>query len=290
MINSLLQSNTATSFSGGGISSEESITSIESSTVINNEASAGGGIFIRRPLSSLTIKDSSISNNSASGVGGGICSFYRARVSVTNTTIEGNRSARGGGLCLYSEAKVVNSTISGNSASIEGGGFILGQANVTLNNVTVSGNSALSRGGNLLLNSFAALTMTNSILANSNTEDCYIVNGEGFISADDSNIIQDGSCGTSALSINPRLGSLQFNGGTTKTHALLSGSLAINSGNGISCETFDQRGFERVGNCDIGAFEFIPSGPPVPPPPPSPTPFNPASVVPPIMLLLGDEE
>src|SRR5436309_2189683 len=59
----------------------------------------------------------------------------------------------------------------------------------------------------------------------------------------------------------PLLGPLQDNGGSTFTHELLSGSLAINAGdpNFTPPPFFDQRGpgFDRVvnGRIDIGSFE-----------------------------------
>jgi hypothetical protein len=64
----------------------------------------------------------------------------------------------------------------------------------------------------------------------------------------------------------PRLGSLQENGGGTWTHALLWDSPALDAGRNFSGD-FDQRGFPRViraaasnssDGTDIGAFEFIP--------------------------------
>jgi hypothetical protein len=72
--------------------------------------------------------------------------------------------------------------------------------------------------------------------------------------------------GTSGAPIDPLLdpNGLQNNGGPTKTHALLSGSPAIDKGNS-SGSFIDQRGFIRpVGSAgvsdgdgsDIGAFEF----------------------------------
>ena len=54
------------------------------------------------------------------------------------------------------------------------------------------------------------------------------------------------------------LGVLVYNGGATqmKTHALLPGSPALNSGDNGSCPSTDQRGFPRpVGVCDMGAYE-----------------------------------
>jgi hypothetical protein len=66
----------------------------------------------------------------------------------------------------------------------------------------------------------------------------------------------------------PRLAPLGFYGGGMLTHALLSGSPALNAGNNcvtnLSCAsnnppvvlTTDQRGASRIGNVDIGAFEL----------------------------------
>src|SRR6185503_13204243 len=69
---------------------------------------------------------------------------------------------------------------------------------------------------------------------------------------------------------NPRLGSLQFNGGPTETLALGGGSAAIDAGHpstpggaGFTCTLTDQRGVARPVDgdglngprCDIGAYE-----------------------------------
>ena len=85
--------------------------------------------------------------------------------------------------------------------------------------------------------------------------------------------------GTPGATIDPLLGPLQDNGGPTFTHALLSGSPAIDKGHSSGSAT-DQRGFTRPGGQptienatidgdggDIGAYEV-----PAPPPTPSPTP------------------
>jgi hypothetical protein len=64
----------------------------------------------------------------------------------------------------------------------------------------------------------------------------------------------------------PKLGSLQMNGGATQTHALLAGSPAIDAGPDAACVsnftgtplTVDQRGVPRPASthCDVGAFEL----------------------------------
>src|SRR6185369_5191626 len=54
------------------------------------------------------------------------------------------------------------------------------------------------------------------------------------------------------------LGALASNGGPTQTHALLSGSPAINAGTATGALTTDQRGVARPQGAavDIGAVEF----------------------------------
>jgi hypothetical protein len=72
--------------------------------------------------------------------------------------------------------------------------------------------------------------------------------------------IQNGVNGN-IVGVNPLLGPLQNNGGTTMTHALLLDSPAINAGeNVLEAGLMDQRGvgFPRIlgGTVDIGAFEI----------------------------------
>ncbi len=108
--------------------------------------------------------------------------------------------------------------------------------------------------------------MNNTIIANSTAGgDCENV---GTVNASYSLIEGGLACvsGTNSnnLTGDPNLGPLQNNGGTTNTHALLTGSIAIDAGN--STLTTDQRGMMRpvndpnspngTGNlADIGAFE-----------------------------------
>jgi hypothetical protein len=72
------------------------------------------------------------------------------------------------------------------------------------------------------------------------------------------------------LNVNPMLGPLANNGGPTQTHALLTGSVALDSASpappgsgGNSCERTDQRGVLRPqnGRCDMGAYERRPGIP-----------------------------
>jgi Ca2+-binding RTX toxin-like protein len=64
--------------------------------------------------------------------------------------------------------------------------------------------------------------------------------------------------GGDKINVDPRLGPLMNNGGSTFTHALLAGSPAIDSGGGDAVP-IDQRGVPRKSS-DIGAYEFARCG------------------------------
>jgi hypothetical protein len=54
----------------------------------------------------------------------------------------------------------------------------------------------------------------------------------------------------------PLLLPLADNGGPTQTRALQAGSPALDAGNPATCPSLDQRGYLRLGQCDIGAYEL----------------------------------
>src|SRR5207244_445157 len=66
--------------------------------------------------------------------------------------------------------------------------------------------------------------------------------------------------GTKALALDAKLGELAFNGGPTKTVAVLVGSPARDSGSNPTNATYDQRGanYKRSSGSgvDMGAFEL----------------------------------
>ena len=224
----------------------------------------------------LSVIDSTISGNTAGDDGGGLSSdsyFYYSQTFVINSTISENVAVEGGGgieVDQVSTAEVVNSTISGNEAAL-GGGLYVYYGDVILTNTTFSDNSANYGGGVYLIDGTGSLT--NTIIANSNGDDCVLA-GTASIDTNVNNLIEDGTCNP-LLSGDPNLGPLQDNGGLTETHALLSGSIAIDAGDnaGAAGLGFDQRGpgFDRIVNeiVDIGAFEVQLSPPPTSVPEPS---------------------
>ncbi|MBS9391304.1 MAG: hypothetical protein HEQ33_21370 [Dolichospermum sp. WA123] len=300
---------------GGGITNYGTLL-LKDSTISNNSAAgSGGGIFNNSGFNNsgtVTITNTTISNNSAEKSGGGISngdgtySYTAGTITINNTTISGNSAKENGGgifngdgFSSYTAGIITmnNTTISGNSARENGGG-IFNQEKTYLNNSTITNNTAdldsnnNGTGGGIynLDDDYnpREVYAKNTIIAGNFDTGIYNPDIYGPINGNDFNLIGNingasGTIGTGTDIVKPNilLGSLQNNGGTTQTHALLDGSPAINAGknslvpldtkdldgDGNTTETipFDQRGtgFSRIVNnlVDIGAFEFqgIPS-------------------------------
>jgi CSLREA domain-containing protein len=246
---------------------------------------AGGGIAIDGG-GSATLVETTVSGGTAA-LGGGI--YNKGTLALVRSTVTGNNASSGGGMFMTNTATttITNSTISENNALNDGGG-ILGQNSGTLHvfSSTITGNQADSNldgsgiGGGVYVSSPGTWTFQNTILAD-NYESILLLGtyaqtpGDcaGTIDVSAGNVIianYDTSHCTvtgSFILAEPYLGLLQMNGGPTKTHALLNGSPAINTGNPSGCNDalgaalhVDQRGaFRPKGSgssaCDIGAYE-----------------------------------
>jgi hypothetical protein len=239
---------------GGGIFAYGDVT-VTGSTISGNFASIyGGGIH----GGSVTVASSTISGNSTLAFGGGISTgYYGGNVTVTSSTISGNSARNGGGiLTKRGNVKVTSSTISGNSAWTNGGIYAYGDGEVTVADSIVAGNSADYRAPDLRRGN-----VRHSLIGD-NTGSFL---GEVPVGSPDArgNLIGGPINGI----INPRLGPLADNGGPTQTHALLTGSPAIDAGDPRSSPPpeFDQRGNPRVADgdadgvprIDMGAFEVL---------------------------------
>jgi hypothetical protein len=282
---------------GGGIRNDHATLTLSNCVVSGNTAAAGGGI-LNDGLSGaavLQILSSTISNNSGSNAGG----IYNngessgaATLTITACTLSGNRATSGGtGGGIYNDGshsgsaglQVITSTLSSNAANAYGGGIYndasLGRATLAVNASTLSGNSAGQFGGSIMNIgnvTGAKLDIGDTILqAGGSGQNFYNLggtvtshgynlssdNGGGFLLAAGDQILAD-----------PKLGPLQDNGGPTFTHALLTGSPAIDKGKRDAVSALalnaDQRGLARpvdlptIANAsggdgsDIGAFEF----------------------------------
>jgi hypothetical protein len=223
----------------------------------------GGGML--NEASSPTLANIYFFTSSATENGGGMHND-NSSPGLTNVTFFNNQARIGGGVAGFdnSNPKLVNVTFSQNSASFHGGGMGNARNSPTLINVTFWGNSAQAGGG--MFNSQGSPTLINTIIANSPSGgDCV-----GAINAASSNNLIEGTTNTCGLingvggnivGADPHLGPPTINnGGSTPTHALLSGSPAIDAGTNANqiCPETDQRGAPRPqgSQCDIGAVEF----------------------------------
>ena len=282
---------------GGGIRASGDLVLINS-TVSDNQAGAGGGIT--HFGSQLTLTDSTVGDNTAAGNGGGIEKRY-GHMTATRSTISGNSAGAGGGIHIrnFTQLTVINSTVSGNSATGKGGGVYTYTGDINLNSSTISNNSAGGEGGGFYNLSVADV---NDSLISGNTasgagdevsskvsfvffrEYDTVFGHSGLTTADaivgftpiGSNVTatSDGSDPTPLSSI---LSPLADNGGPTLTHALVSGSPAIDHVVYTHCVSYsilggvDQRGEPRnvdgdgspspnTFECDAGSYEFQGTG------------------------------
>ena len=293
LINSIVNGNRAVGNGGGIFATFGNVSLTNNSTVSGNSSSYDGGGILTR-AGDVTLHNSSVSGNVSgydnagfrSSDGGGIRTSD-GNVSLTNSTVSGNSSLDdGGGVFTFNgNVSLINSTLSGNSSG-DGGGGIWGRAStVVIVNSTIAGNSSPIGGGIRLASSSSSLTLRNSIVAgNSDNGTAPDVDATGVALNDliiENSLIGDttGSGITATTGVGnildqpALLAPLADNGGPTLTHALLSGSPAIDAGDdamavdvdgnallrdqrgGASTRVFDDPTATGTG-VDIGAFEL----------------------------------
>lgn len=150
----------------------------------NPGANSGGGIQSEGylTLDNVVVKDNLIEDTLW---GGGGIAIYSGRLTINNTTIDGNTGHAGGGIVLFDDTQFIstNSTISNNvspediESSYSPGGGIMGYDNVLVNitNTTISGNLA-TEGGGLYLSSNTNGFILNTTITNNTTT----ANGAGL--------------------------------------------------------------------------------------------------------------
>jgi hypothetical protein len=259
---------------GGGIYNNSGTLTVSNSTFFGNTAStplagSGGAIYNH---GTLTVTDSALFGNIATFYGGGIDDY--GTLTVSNSTLSGNSAggsvSRGGAIYIYTDTPnpvtLTNVTLTANRASLSGGG--LNVANVSssspiLHNTLIAGNFRGATG-----------TTPDDVYGRLDAGGDYNLIGDGSGMTGLSNGVNGNLVGSADNPIDPLLGPLADNGGPTLTHALLSGSPAIDAGNNAYATDWDQRGpgFPRIVNgiIDIGAFEVQapaagrPAGQPLP--------------------------
>lgn len=275
----------------------------------------GGGVLYRAALSSgggLNINNCAFLDNAAEDNGGGISSD--TNTNITNSLIAGNVAFSGtdfGGGMFFAQTEtasatlnLTNTTISGNSINNAtnggiGGGLFVGRFNVAgltstanITNCTITGNTAIGtggRGGGIAAQTAVTTRLRNTIVAGnqattSGPDFSLSPNGTMSVVSGGTNLIGNDSSSTGWIgsdllnNLTSNLGALANNGGETDTHAVPTGSSALNAGQNCvvdsTCATFnapanvttDQRGENRLIDgftqqfalfVDIGAYEKL---------------------------------
>ncbi len=274
--------------SGGGIHTNTATLTVDVSVIRANEATdinSGGSAYgggIAANSTAYTVTDSEISGNAATA---------------------GPQFAFGGGMDIEyasADSEIVDSTITGNSATADpssgaayGGGVSVDSTpsgiKETLANDTIAGNNVAASGSggggvDVYMNTGQVVVQNSIVAANqdggASAPDCVGSFG-GSLTSGGYNLIGDSTgcnfgnssgdqIGTGSAPIDPLLGALANNGGTTLTMGLLIKSPAVDAGNPGGCKsgsgqslTADQRGDPRPTDgdadgtavCDIGAYE-----------------------------------
>ena len=239
---------------GGGIFANGNIILSYSSVSDNHVVTAisgrgqGGGLYT--PAGSTNLNHSTIESNSATGLGGGMAvSLSTVQHQISNSTISNNTGLRGGGVNLtgYGTLAVDHSTIAFNHATYSAAGFggLAGcyGCSVTLDSTIVANNTdGLENSSSDLYLDPALLHGSKNLVMSSNLS----FPPPGFIT----------------VSSDPKLAPLNFNGGSTRTNALLASSPALGQGKTVPAISTDQRGvgYPRSaglnGSVDIGAYEY----------------------------------
>lgn len=286
------------------IDKDLTITGSDSTSPVTLSGGNTTHIFTIQVANTVNLSNLTIINGQKNGNGGAV--FNLGNLTITNSTLTGNKASGDGGAIDSDNGTLTihNSTISGNEADRDGGGLHhCGSSTATLVNVTITNNRAdadndtIGEGGGIAQISSNPLTLHNTIVAgNFNEDGASDANDDVFVNTAPPSAIDAGSSnnligvdtgltgishgtngnqvGTAGSPIDPLLGPLASNGGPTQTHALLTGSPALDAGDNTKSDaaglTTDQRGtgFARKADSndpdttdtvDIGAFEALAS-------------------------------
>ena len=247
---------------GGGIAAQSNISLAYSTLSFNQASGPGGGAFARR---GGLVNASTISNNTADTVAGLDIKVFQVYSATSALTIK-------------------NSTISGNTATTTAdglyttAGLFTTAGFVTISNSTIAFNTVQGTSGaaGVELSHYStsdSVTLQSTIIsgnfAGAYERDFASIAGATATFVTGTNNLVGQSFGYPAVATSsacPLLGPLRDNGGLTLTHALLSGSPAIDTGNNTASSlNYDQRGsaatngtldYPRMsGTTDIGAYE-----------------------------------
>jgi hypothetical protein len=228
--NSIFEQNDVPDFFGAGLANDDGqITSIKNNAFIQNNAFFGGGGIANANNGTITtIARNTFDKNNSAFIGAGLYNLSGAVINnIENNTFSGNTGSSGvGNESLISN--ISNSTFVNNDFGIHNDAGTISSINNSVIDACLNQNGGSINGSNNLSDdinhSCPGTTLTFNLNINTNMEDNRCVNK-----------LADNTC--------------------VQTHALLTGSDAIDQGNN-NATSIDQRGFEPLGIRDIGAFEF----------------------------------
>lgn len=275
---------------------QDSVT-IRNTAIYGNQSGSNGGVLYvdNATGGDVLIANSELRDNTSGGSGGALF-FYGSKglMTVRGSTISGNdATSDGGGIYFnsdyYDDGLVVeNSTVAGNTAALEGGGINIYNRNdepVTIRNSTIAGNSSGGAGAGIFRYD-APVDVSSTIVADNDTPSgdqddlgqeptaTGSFNVGSSLLENVPNTVTVATTGPNKIGIDPQLGPLGANGGTTPTQVPALTSPAIDAGVANSLAT-DQRGLNRTveeptvpnsagsDGTDIGAVELqLPAPPP----------------------------
>ncbi|MBD2311394.1 DUF4347 domain-containing protein [Desertifilum sp. FACHB-1129] len=251
--NSQIVNNHATGGEGGGISnfSNGQLILIQSS-ITDNRARFGGGI--QTGQGNATIGRSTLANNQASEHGGGLnVNSTSATAEIFNTTFSGNEATEnGGGIYGFpNNLTLTNSTLTGNRVLTgNGGGIFAAAGTFNIRNTLIAGN--FDNGG-----ATVHPDVSGTFTGNNHNLIGNLTGSTGFNVA--GNDLSFASLGVTNINqvINPNLALNDALAGSPLSHALVPGSPAINTGNNAVAPITDKLGLIRPFGefVDIGAIE-----------------------------------
>ncbi|WP_372369771.1 right-handed parallel beta-helix repeat-containing protein [Candidatus Uabimicrobium sp. HlEnr_7] len=237
-------------FNGGAIFTDGTLIIIDTTFEKNKTKTNNGGAIFYSSNSNVTAIRSTFENNSAENQGGATYSNVGANGSFTNCTFSKNKADDDGGAHFADNPasdEFIDCTITRNKSGDEGGGIYAqddqGTSEIVNINSTIIDNNTAKTAGNDLFDleaSGGAFDDGGFNLIEDN-------GGQSeFIDGVNSNIVGvDGDLESNA----------KDNGGVVETHALKTGSAAIDTGDDGNNVDEDSRQFDLNSSNDIGAFE-----------------------------------
>ena len=266
----------------GGAITNYGTTTIDESSLINNDAGSGAAIYNGGGggMPSVSVTDTTFFFNEATASGGAIWNSGAGIFTVDRSVFELNQADRAGAIGNEAILTVTNSTLTNNLADVQWGTLwnFSNASDTTFDRSTISGNKGFATGGIYL--DRGTLTLRDSILANSTTNDSAqsptpdCIQGTpvatGTMVIEGNNLVEDpGSCPVaggsgSLLEVDPQLQPSGLYGGSTVSLPPALNSPALDAGTSGDCPAIDQRSFSRpadgpdansTATCDIGAVE-----------------------------------